>query len=64
MIQLLLRCRRSYLSTLKLQSTHRIWLTLYWQTEISILGMTTRGDQIQDQSFAKIGGKWFFINGF
>ncbi len=34
---------------------------LYPQTEISILGMTTRGDQILDQSLAKIGGKGLFI---
>ncbi|MCG7755310.1 MAG: hydroxymethylbilane synthase [Nitrosomonas sp.] len=34
---------------------------LYPQTEVSILGMTTRGDQILDQSLAKIGGKGLFI---
>jgi len=34
---------------------------LYPQTEISILGMTTRGDQILDQSLSKIGGKGLFI---
>lgn len=33
---------------------------LYPQTEISILGMTTRGDQILDQSLSKIGGKGLF----
>ncbi len=40
----------------------RQWLTeLYPQTEISILGMTTRGDQILDTSLSKIGGKGLFI---
>ena len=34
---------------------------LYPQTEISILGMTTLGDQILDQSLSKIGGKGLFI---
>ncbi len=34
---------------------------LYPQTEISILGMTTRGDQILDTSLSKIGGKGLFI---
>ena len=40
----------------------RQWLTeLYPQTVISILGMTTRGDQILDTSLSKIGGKGLFI---
>jgi hydroxymethylbilane synthase len=30
-------------------------------TEVEILGMTTKGDQILDQSLAKIGGKGLFI---
>ena len=34
---------------------------LYPQTEISIFGMTTRGDQILDTSLSKIGGKGLFI---
>ena len=34
---------------------------LYPQTEFSILGMTTRGDQILDMSLSKIGGKGLFI---
>ncbi len=39
----------------------RHWLVeLYPQSEISILGMTTRGDQILDTSLSKIGGKGLF----
>jgi len=39
----------------------RHWLLeLYPQSEISILGMTTRGDQILDTSLSKIGGKGLF----
>ena len=34
---------------------------LYPQTEISILGMTTLGDQNLDTSLAKIGGKGLFV---
>ena len=34
---------------------------LYPQTAISILGMTTQGDQILDKPLAKIGGKGLFI---
>jgi hydroxymethylbilane synthase len=34
---------------------------LYPQTEFSILGMTTHGDQILDKSLSKIGGKGLFI---
>ncbi|NNM83538.1 MAG: hydroxymethylbilane synthase [Burkholderiales bacterium] len=35
--------------------------TLYPQTAIRILGMTTQGDQILDRPLAKIGGKGLFI---
>ena len=39
----------------------RHWLVeLYPQSEIIILGMTTRGDQILDTSLSKIGGKGLF----
>ncbi len=34
---------------------------LYPQTEISILGMTTQGDQILDVTLSKIGGKGLFV---
>ena len=34
---------------------------LYPQTEVSILGMTTQGDQILDVTLSKIGGKGLFI---
>lgn len=35
--------------------------TLYPQMRVSILGMTTQGDQILDSSLSKIGGKGLFI---
>ncbi len=34
---------------------------LYPQTEVSILGMTTQGDQILNVSLSKIGGKGLFV---
>ncbi len=34
---------------------------LYQQTEVSILGMTTQGDQILDVTLSKIGGKGLFV---
>jgi hydroxymethylbilane synthase len=34
---------------------------LYPQTEVTILGMTTQGDQILDVSLSKIGGKGLFV---
>ena len=34
---------------------------LYPQTEVSILGMTTQGDQILNVTLAKIGGKGLFV---
>ena len=35
--------------------------TLYPQTVVSILGMTTQGDQILDVTLSKIGGKGLFV---
>ena len=35
--------------------------TLYPQTEVTILGMTTTGDQILDTPLAKVGGKGLFV---
>ena len=34
---------------------------LYPQTSVSILGMTTQGDQILDRSLSKVGGKGLFV---
>ena len=34
---------------------------LYPQTSVSILGMTTQGDQILDVTLSKIGGKGLFV---
>ena len=34
---------------------------LYPHCEVSILGITTRGDQIVDRPLAQIGGKGLFV---
>ncbi|MEO8136886.1 MAG: hydroxymethylbilane synthase, partial [Betaproteobacteria bacterium] len=34
---------------------------LYAGCEVQLLGMTTRGDQIQDRSLSAVGGKGLFI---
>ena len=34
---------------------------LYPECDVSILGMTTRGDQILDKTLSKIGGKGLFV---
>src|ERR1700709_123180 len=34
---------------------------LYPQSQIEILGMTTRGDEILDRTLAKVGGKGLFV---
>lgn len=53
--------RESLLAMWQAQFIQNRLSELYPQTEISILGMTTRGDQILDQSLSKIGGKGLFI---
>src|SRR3546814_12630033 len=35
--------------------------TLYPQCQVSLLTMTTRGDQILDRSLSKVGGKGLFV---
>lgn len=53
--------RESALAMWQAQFISRRLALLYPQTGISILGMTTQGDQILDQPLAKIGGKGLFI---
>ena len=50
-------------SALALAQTHWVAAQLRerFESDVSILGMTTRGDQILDKPLAKIGGKGLFI---
>ncbi|HLP81199.1 MAG TPA: hydroxymethylbilane synthase, partial [Nitrosomonas sp.] len=59
--KLVIASRESLLAMWQAQFIQKRLSELYPQTEISILGMTTRGDQILDQSLSKIGGKGLFI---
>ena len=59
--KIVIATRESALAMWQANFIHQ-WLSeLYPKTEISILGMTTRGDQILDTSLSKIGGKGLFI---
>ncbi len=53
--------RESALAMWQAQFISRQLGLLYPQTRISIMGMTTRGDQILDRPLADIGGKGLFI---
>jgi hydroxymethylbilane synthase len=59
--KIVIASRESLLAMWQAKFIQKCLSGLYPQTEISILGMTTRGDQILDQSLSKIGGKGLFI---
>lgn len=59
--KIVIASRESLLAMWQAKFIQRRLNELYPQTEISILGMTTRGDQILDTSLSKIGGKGLFI---
>jgi len=59
--KIIIASRESLLAMWQARFIQHCLSQLYPQTEISILGMTTRGDQILDQSLSKIGGKGLFI---
>ncbi len=59
--QLIIASRESRLAMWQAEYIRDRVLELYPQMDVSILGMTTRGDQILDQPLAKIGGKGLFI---
>ena len=59
--KIIIASRESLLAMWQAKFIQKCLGELYPQTEVSILGMTTRGDQILDQSLAKIGGKGLFI---
>ncbi len=59
--RLVIASRESRLAMWQAKHIQQLLQGLYPQCEISILGMTTRGDQILDKSLSKIGGKGLFI---
>jgi hydroxymethylbilane synthase len=59
--KLIIASRESRLAMWQAEYIRDRVLELYPQMDVTILGMTTRGDQILDQPLAKIGGKGLFI---
>lgn len=59
--RLVIASRESRLAMWQAKHIQQLLKGLYPQCETSILGMTTRGDQILDKSLSKIGGKGLFI---
>jgi len=59
--KIVIASRESALALWQAEFIKRWLIELYPQSKISILGMTTRGDQILNISLSKIGGKGLFI---
>ena len=59
--KIVIATRESALALWQAEFMKRWLIELYPQSNISILGMTTRGDQILNTSLSKIGGKGLFI---
>jgi hydroxymethylbilane synthase len=53
--------RRSKLAMWQAEHVRDRLLGLYPRLRVEILGLTTRGDEVLDQSLAKIGGKGLFV---
>ena len=62
--QLVIASRESALAMWQAKHIQAELQTLYPDCDVSILGMTTRGDQILDKTLSKIGGKGLFIKLF
>ncbi len=59
--RIVIASRESLLAMWQAKFIRQQLIQLYPQTEVDILGMTTRGDEILDKSLSKIGGKGLFI---
>lgn len=59
--KLVIASRESMLAMWQAKHIQARLQALYPECEVSILGMTTRGDQILDKTLSKIGGKGLFI---
>ena len=58
---LVIASRESRLALWQAHHVRDLLLKLYPACNISILGMTTRGDQILDRTLSKVGGKGLFV---
>ncbi|MEI7531016.1 MAG: hydroxymethylbilane synthase [Betaproteobacteria bacterium] len=59
--KLVIASRESRLAMWQAEHVKALLEAIYPECDVSILGMTTRGDQILDQALSKIGGKGLFI---
>jgi len=59
--KLVIASRESRLAMWQAEHVRDRLAALYPQCQISILGMTTRGDQILDRTLSKVGGKGLFV---
>ena len=59
--KLVIASRESALAMWQAKHIQAILQQMYPQCEVSILGMTTQGDQILDKTLSKIGGKGLFV---
>ena len=59
--RLVIASRESRLALWQAEHVRASLNLLYPQCEVSILGMTTRGDQILDRTLSKVGGKGLFV---
>ena len=59
--KLVIASRESALAMWQAEHIRDQLLALYPKTAVSILGMTTQGDQILDVTLSKIGGKGLFV---
>lgn len=59
--KLVIASRESRLAMWQAETVRARLLELYPQSTVTILGMTTRGDQILDRTLSKVGGKGLFV---
>lgn len=59
--RLIIASRESRLAMWQAEHVQSALQALYPACEVSILGMTTRGDQILDRTLSKVGGKGLFV---
>lgn len=59
--RLVIATRESRLALWQARHVQSLLQALYPAAEVSLLGMTTRGDQILDRTLSKVGGKGLFV---
>ena len=60
-VRIVIATRESRLALWQAEHVRSLLQQLYPSCEVSLLGMTTRGDQILDRPLSKVGGKGLFV---